>query len=314
MAKSVGELIVDLAKKAGIPETDKAIVDFVQDKELFTKMLPEGLDSGIDTQLISLKDAKNNHPDISAFYRKQNLDGLDAVINQILEEEKDETLKTDVTAEKNSFKRVTLLAKKIKELEGKKATANKDGKNDDKKALQDEIDRLNGLLATEKENNKKALEEEGKKTISFKKDYLLRSMLQAYKTTLDELPANVRSATLLNILTQDLQDNKAHFTFDENDNLVLLKLDGSNYYGDDNKQVDAKAFIEKTLSRNKLLKVNDQTPPNGNGDNNNGQQPPKQPAGGNGGNGGNQKNHTLSGLVQNSLKDLNQNNQVPVLG
>lgn len=312
MAKSVGEFIVDLAKKAGIPETDKAITDFVQDKDLFTKMLPDGIETGIDNQLISLKDAKNNHPDIKAYYHKQALDGLDAVINQILDEEKDETLKTDVTAEKNSYKKVTLLSKKIKELEGKKASASNSGKTDEKKELQTEIDRLNGELRSQKELIVQKEKEANDKVVKFKKDYQLRSMLQEYKTTLDELDPEVRTETLITQVNKELQDNKAHFTFDEHDNFTLSKLDGSNYYGDDNKQVNAKQFIEKVLSRKKLLKVTDQNP-NGNGDITNGRQP-SQPSGGSGGNGEPKKNHTLSALAQQSLKDLNANSQVPVMG
>jgi hypothetical protein len=34
---------------------------------------------------------------------------------------------------------------------------------------------------------------------------------------------------------------------------VLLKNDGTNFYGDSNQQVDAKQFVEQTLSNNKLL-------------------------------------------------------------
>lgn len=309
MAKSVGEFIVDLAKKAGIPETDKSIVDFVQDKELFTKILPDGIETGIDNQLISLKDAKNNHPDIKGFYHKQALDGLDAVIKQIIDDEKDDALKTEILAEQNTYKRVPLLTKKIKELENKKANS----KQSDKKELQDEIDKLNGLLRTEKENVAKALQDKDKEVVGFKKNYLIKSMLQAYKTTLDELDGEVRSTTLSTLLNKELQDNKAQLTFDEHDNLILLKQDGSNYYGDDNKQVDAKSFIEKTLSRNKLLKVNDQTQI-GNGDTTNGRQHQANPQGGSGGGEQPKKNHTLSGLAQEALKNLTTNANVSVMG
>lgn len=310
MAKSIGEFIFDLAKKAGIAETEPFMVAFAQDKELFTKNLSEDLEKGIDNKLISLADAKNNHPEIKGYYHKQVLDGMDSEITRILDELKDDEVKNQVLGEKNTYKRIGVLTGKIKELEGKKANAGKGG--DKSKELQDEIDRLNGELRNIKDSIPKIQQEADGKIVGFKKDYLLRSMLQQYKTTLDDLDSEVRATTLSTLINKELQENKAQFTFDEHDNFILLKADGSNYYGDDNKQVVPKAFIEKLLSRNKLLKVNDQSN-NGNGDNKNGQRQQQRPP--DNANGGEPtKNHTLSSLVKESLKNIDQNASVSVMG
>lgn len=310
MAKTLAQLIFDIATKAGIPETDPELLAVTEKKEVFELPVPDKLVAGIEGQLISIKDAKNNHPDIKSHYTASALDGVDKAILKIIEEYNDEPTKTELLAEKNTYNRLPLLHKKLKELEGKKAGASKG----DQKGLQDEIDKLNGQIREVKEQSTKALQDKDKEVVGFKKNYLIKSMLQGYKTTLDELDPEVRATTLSTLLNKELQDNKAHFTFDENDNLILLKTDGSNYYGDDNKQVDAKAFLEKTLSRNKLLKVTDQSS-NGNGDNNNnGQRQQQNPPGGNAGNGENKKNHTLSGLAQEALKNLQTNANVSVMG
>jgi hypothetical protein len=310
MAKTLAQLIFDIATKAGIPETDPELIALTENQEVFKMNVPDKLVGGIESQLISIKDAKNNHPDIKSHYTASALDGVDKLIAKIIEEYNDEPTKAELLAEKNTYNRLPLLAKKIKELESKKANAAKG----DQKGLQEEIDKLNGQIREVKEQSVKALQDKDKEVVGFKKNYLIKSMLQGYKTTLDELDGEVRATTLSTLLNKELQDNKAQLTFDENDNLILLKQDGSNYYGEDNKQVDAKAFLEKTLSRNKLLKVTDQNQ-NGNGDNSqNGQRQQANAQGGNAGSGDNKKNHTLSALAQGALKNLQTNANVSVMG
>lgn len=309
MAKTLAQLIFDIATKAGIAETDPELIALTENQDVFKLEVPDKLVGGIESQLISIKDAKNNHPDIKGFYTASALDGVDKAILKVLEEINDEQVKAEILAEKSTYNRVPLLTRKLRELENKKANANKG----DKAELQTQIDQLHAAIRLEKEDKQKALQEKDKEVVGFKKNYLIKSMLQAYKTTLDELDPEVRATTLTTLLNKELQDNKAQFTFDDNDNFVLLKQDGSNYYGEDNKQIDAKAFIEKTLSRNKLLKVTDPSS-NGNGDNNNNGQRNENPKGGSTNNGENKKNHTLSGLAQEALKNLQTNANVSVMG
>lgn len=306
MPVSVGEFLHNLAKKAGMNPEDENLKNFLLNGDLVKINVPEEIEKGIDNKLISLTDAKNNHPEIKNFYQKQALDGIDKSVDELLEElGADEETKTLIKSERSTYKRVPLLVSKVKELEARKA--NTSGKTD-KAEIQKEIDALHGQIRTEKENAQKLKVEYEEKLSTFKNEYKLESLLGQYKTIYDDLDADVKMTTLKTLINKNLQDNKGKFVVDENGNFILQKEDGTNYYGDNNQQIEPKSFVEQILSRNKLLKVTDQPP--GSGDTNNGQ-PPRQP---NGGQGGNTANKALSGLVQNSIKNLEQSNSVSVMG
>jgi hypothetical protein len=302
---TLGDFLHSLATKAGMNPDDADLKNFLLNGELMKIQVPEGVEKGIDNQLISVKDAKNNHQEIKNHYQKQALDGIDKTINDLLEELGiDEEVKTAVLGERSTYKRVPLLVSKIKELEAKKAAASGKG---DKAEIQKQIDDLHAQLKQANENTEKIKKESDQKVKQVELRYAVDSKLSPYKTIHDDLDPSVKREILKAIINKELQDNKVQWAIDENGTLSLQKEDGTSYYGDNHQLISPESFIEKTLSRNKLLKVSDQSS-NGNGDNRNGHQQPRS------GDGKTEKNHALSGLVQNSLKNLETNATTAVMG
>jgi hypothetical protein len=286
MPKSLGDFLHDLFKKAGQDVNEAAVKDFLSNT-VMTVEVPDAVVKGLDNNLLSVKDATNNHPDIKRYYTKAALDGVDSVINQLLEDMPDD-IKTEINGEKSSYKRISMVAAKIKELEEKKAGAGKG----DKGELQKQIDQLHSTLAAEKKAKDDLQKKFNQDLLTYRVDSQVENLVTGYKTTFDELDRSVKLATIKSLLNKELQDKDADFTFDEKGNFTLLKKDGSNFYGDNHQQVNPQQFVESLLSRNKLL-VTTPKPGDTNG------KPPIQPAGG----GGDKPtgNATLKSLAQEAL-------------
>lgn len=255
MAK-LKDFITALAKKAGYDTTTaeaKPFFDALPDTDV-----PEDIQKGIDQSLISLTEAKNNFPDLKNHYHKQALDGVDKGLAELMEDfQLDDQTKTEILAEKSTYKRVPNLARRLVELERKKA-ATTGGK--DKAAIQAEIDGLHSQLKTAKES----LETEKKNFEELRRQDKIQSKINVLfggmKTIHDELDPETRFTILHSQLQKALQDNQAKLTFDENGNFTILRNDGTNYFGENHQQVKPVQFIESILAKNKQLTV---TPPNG---------------------------------------------------
>lgn len=261
------DFITALAKKAGYDtesETAKPFFAALPDTEV-----PEDIHKGIDNSLISLTDAKNNHPEIKNYYQKQSLDGVDKVLNELLAEyELDENDKQEVINTRSTYQRVPLLTKKIADLVAKKNSA--DPK--DKKAIQQEIDNLHAAVKAEKEGraaDKKSFDDQ---MVSYKIKSRIDAALSPFKTIHDDQDPDVRSTILNTFLQKELQDNQAKFALDDQGNFILIKNDGTNYYGENHQQITPVKFIEQTLAKTKQLKVSSPAPSGAN--NTRGYQPP----------------------------------------
>lgn len=298
MAKQLGEFFVDIAKKSGINADDEALKTLLANGDFFKFELPDDLAKNIDTALISMKDAKNNHTDLKNHYTKQALDGLDSTINALLDELGiPEDMRNEIMLERSSYKRPAVLIRKVKELEQKKANADKP----DKAAIQKELDGLHAQLRAATDKEKQLESDYAKKEVNLRRQYRLGSMLSGYKTVFDTLDAEVKNTTLQALIDKNLQDNNAQMTFDENGNFVLLKKDGTNFYGDNNQQINAQQYIEQILSRNKAL-ITTQPPPAAGATPPNGQHltPPA------GGNGKPAANATFTDIMKETQNNWNQ--------
>lgn len=311
---TVGDFLAKLITKGGGNPADEKFKIFFGNAELVKAEVPDDVATTIDNGLISLKDAKNNHPDIKNHYTALALNGLDDKVNNTMDEwELPDDSKNRIKVDRNSYNRVSLLLKEVRELEQRKANADKP----DKIAIQKQIDDAKA----ESRTYQAAIEAEKVNAANQIKDFKLQmqrsKLYNGYKTVYDNLDSDVREAAIDALITKKLQDNGAHFTFDENGSFVLLKKDGMNFYGDDNKQVNAKQFIEQQLSQNKILAVTAPPPTQGS---NTQQQPNGQqanlPINGNNGNNGNNSSSsaTMKDLLKNSVADFANSNSVPVLG
>lgn len=313
---TVAEFIKSLVTKSGV-QVDEQVTALLSNESLANVEIPEVVASGIDNSLISLKDAKNNHPDIKKLYVSQALDTVDTSLVSMMEDfGMEEALRNEILQEKSTYKRIPLLVKKVRDLEAKKHTATS---STDKQALQKQIDELQGQLRARTAEQQALKAEFDKKVKDFKIQYKQDQLLGQYQTIYDNpnapLDSEVKSMTLRNLVGKALQENNATFDFDENGNFVLLKNDGGNYYGDNNQLVSPQQFAESVLSRNKLLIV---TQPNNNGAGAN-QKPggSQTPAGGQqpqGGQGGSAKgNNTLTALVNESRQHLENASKTAIM-
>lgn len=250
MAKIL-DFIKEQAKKAGINVEDDKFKTFFASDALKEVDVPDDLVAPIGAGLITIKDAKN-HSEIKNHYYKMALDGIDDSVTKVIGEyELDEDSKNIIGLTKNTYDKPAALAKAIKTAVEKKATAG----SADKQKIQQEIDALHAQLRVEKEKvtQAEAARESDRKGMNIQ--YKIDDMLREYKTIHDGLSPKNKSLIIQTLLKQGVQEKGAKWEIDENDNLVLIKTDGTALYGDNNTQVQPKGFIEKLLSDNKFLVV-----------------------------------------------------------
>jgi hypothetical protein len=314
MPKKLNEFLQSLIKKSGVELTDEQTA-MLNNEALSAVEMPDEIVNGVNNSLISLKDAKNNHTDIRSYYHKQLYDAWDASLLSLMDDmEFPEADKNEVLVERNTNKRLPLLVKKARELENKKATANMP----DKAAINKERDELNAKIRQEQEKYNKAIsdfeEQRRQDRINAKKD----ALIMPYKTIFDDLDMDVRNSTIRNLIDKNLQDNNAHFSFDENGNFVLQKKDGTNFFGEGNQQEFPATFVEKILSRNKILKTTSKEgsqPPageTGNNQNGNAQNPGGVNTTNGNGQGTNQAAY-LKSLNGRALADIKTNAENPII-
>jgi hypothetical protein len=316
MPKSAKDFLTVLLTKAGVKMDDEAITMALASAELATIQIPDALITPIDNGLLSVQAAKNNHPEIKGHYTAQALDSLDKELERAMDDYKlPDEIKTELKGEKSSYKRATLLAAKIKNLEEQKASSGKGEKD----VLQQEINKLNGELRDIKAKEQTIHEDYKKQLLDVKMGHSLGQLLGAYKTKFDELPANVKSSTLQAIINNSLTSDNAEFTVDEAGQLLLRKKGGDNFFGDDHSILTPKTYLDKILARDKILITTDQSQNNGGGANshnrNNGQtfqrQNQNQSNSGNNGNGNGKaaSNTAMQSLVEEALQGFSGNGQ-----
>jgi hypothetical protein len=303
MPKSVNAFLNELALKAGIKPDDKALVDLLSAAELQNVPVPDELANAIDKELVSIEQAKNNHPEIKPHYTSMALTGVDSEMDRVLDEYGvPDNIKLVVKNERNTYKRLPLLVKKLEEAKAAKAdTTDKT----EKQSLQREIDRLNGEIRTFKEQVDAVKKEYADKETNFRVEMQIDDMFAGYKTVFDDtLPKEARKAAMRTLVNKKLQEKNADLALDESGRLKLVGKNGANVFGDDNRPWDVQTLFDVTLSQNKILKVNDQPPVDPKAGNNQ-QQKPIIP-GDNGQGETPKKDRTLSSLVQRSLKDAEE--------
>lgn len=314
MAKKLSEFLQALVKKSGV-ELSPEQKELLSGETFAALEIPDEIITPIDTSLISLRDAKNNHSEIRNFYHKQVYDGVDAVMNNVMDElELDDAARNEIAVERNATKRLPLLVKKAAELERKKATANQPDKAAINKLMDDAQAEIRALKAKMTADAEQFKEMRRQDRIAMKKE----TLVLPYKTIFDDLDPEVKAISIRNLIDKELQDNNAKFDFDEHNNFVLVKNDGTNFFGENHTQEFPATFVEKVLSRSKVLKTTAPTPPQGqnagdaNGNNNN-QTPNGGNVNGNGG-GANNQSHLLKSLNGDALKTLEINAANPVFG
>jgi len=293
MAKKINEFLKALIIKAGgNPEDEKlktALAAITIDADVNDEVI-----NAIEQGLISIENAKNNHPDIKKHYTALALNGLDSELERLMEDERfDEATITELKGEKSSTKRAALIAKKIKELEAAKAGQGKA----ETKALNEKIAELNGELRKIKDNENNIKSEYEKKLRDKDKGYAMRNILSTYQTIYDKLDPETKNISINAILEKNLRSKGYQLDVDENGNLVIATKDGSTAFTDDHRPLTPKIFFDKVMADENLLVVSEGQNNNSNRNNNFN-------------NGGNQsRNNQNNGGNQNrNNQNQNQNN------
>lgn len=285
----LGELLNNLATKAGIKPENEDFKNFIIADALQKLEVPEQVATLITNNLISLQDAVNNHPKIKTVYHSQILDRLDKnIMERAPEYGLTPEMVEEIKAETNTYKKQELFEKRIKEVTEKRLSGDQKGQVVE---LQKQVDKLQNdlrLKADEVTNVQKDFE---RKHTEIRTDYDLRALFNEYDTTLADLPANVRNLSLKNLVFADLQKRGAVLSYDDNGSLVIKSKDGNNYYAEDNQQKTPKDIIAAVFAANNILKPSAPAPSTPAGGNTSGQNPRN-------GSGGNSTD------VNNSLKGL----------
>jgi hypothetical protein len=296
MAKKINEFLKTLIVKAGgNPEDEKlkaALAAIVADTEVNDDVV-----NAIEQGLISIENAKNNHPDIKKHYTALALNGLDSELERLMEDERfDEATITELKGEKSSTKRAALIAKKIKELEAAKAGQGKA----ETKALNEKIAELNGELRKIKDNENNIKSEYEKKLRDKDKGYAMRNILSTYQTIYDKLDPETKNISINAILEKNLRSKGYQLDVDENGNLIIATKDGSTAFTDDHRPLTPKIFFDKVMADENLLVVSGGNENQNNNRNNN--------SNNTGGNQNRNNNNTGGNQNRNQNQNQNQNN------
>jgi len=292
MAK-LKDFITALATKAGYDITSEAAKPFFD--TLPDTEVPEDIHKGIDNSLISLTEAKNNHGELKNHYMKLTLNGVDKTHQDLIDDfGLPEEIKNEILAEKNTFKRGPLLTRRIVELERQKL-ATTGGK--DKAAIQAEIDGLHASLKTEKEARLAEKQQFDNQRLQDRINSKKTVFYSGVKTIHDELDPETRYTIIDSQIQKELQDRQAKLALDDNGNVILMRNDGTNYFGENHQQVKPLQFIEQVLAKNKQIKVSDSSTGSNGAKPQNGTQPPAS-----GGNGAKEQNQAT--VINRNLQAL----------
>lgn len=255
-----GTLLSNLAKKAAVDvSTPEFIALLSHDIDI-----PDPIADSINKGLMDINAAKANK-DVRNAIRTEALNGVDTKVDELLTELglSDEDA-TPIKGEKNSYEKVALLTRKVKELEEKKSKSNKGA---DKEIYEKQIRELNDsikavkadLVKKEKEFNEAR---EGDLT-NFEQYKLLLGKNYVFP---DDMDTELKLQTALAAVNKSLQkDGFKMVRNPETGLLTVLKKDGTQAYNDKNELVEASSYIDGALAQNKLLKVTDQRQQQGGG-------------------------------------------------
>lgn len=254
-----GEFLNKLAKKAGVKLDNPALVALLAVKEFATAEIPDELANTIDSALMDLEAAKA-HPEVIKKIKTETLNGADKVIEDFLTGAgySDDEI-ADIRAEKNTFAKITKAATKIKDLESKKAAA----PAADKAALQKQIDDAKADLRKAAEVSETAINDlKASHTVEMT-DMNLKMILASKTLSLPkEMDPALKTQVALAAVKADLTA-KGFQIVNTNGVLEVKKTDGTDAYNQTHQKIGLIELIDGALAQQKLLAVNEPTPPGG---------------------------------------------------
>ena len=257
---NVSQYINKLASMSGISGDDEQLKTVLANENLQQVEINEDLANRINGSFLTVDSAKNNS-ELNKHFRATILNGLDAEMSTVMNElQLGDDIRSEIMSETNSFKRVPLLVKKIEALEKAKQGATQVDKN----ALQVEIERLNGQIATGNASAETKISDINKQWESRFLDQTMTTMLSGYNyATPVSKEANLLTAKAL--INQAINEKGLQVINNPNGGLKLTTSEGMDYY-ENNSIVSVSDFSDRVLTQHKLLVTNNggQTPQNPN--------------------------------------------------
>lgn len=255
MSKNVGNLLNDLAIKAGIPLTNPELVSLLQNAELVKIQVPDTLVSEIEKNLHTLTTAEpflkeKLSPAIKAEAYDRMNDALSATFDELVT---DPAARAELASEKMVTKKVVLALKKLSEVERKNTKSTDPEKY--KIDLENAKNALKAQLEADFTTRMTAKEKEFAAQLTDRDfDAMFSNYRYAAKDGLtnDDLILIAKSK-----VKAKMQADKAKYT-NKDGVLDLVKETGEDIFNSANGQkVNLKSYMEEVLSSSKLLQVSD---------------------------------------------------------
>lgn len=249
----IGELINNLAQKAGMQPDNADLKTLLASPELASINVPDALVTTLDSGLLSLEAAKNNHPDVKKKYFADAYDGIDKQLMALIANDTfDQSDVDEISREKSTSKKQELIISKLK-------TAAKSAKGADKDEINRQIAAAHEAARLAKQEVENVKSEYEGKISKIQLQAATKAIFGNYKTIYDDLPPAIKTATMEALIMQGLQDKNAELKTDEHGNLTLVSKDGSNVFGENHVQLTPQSFLDKTFAP--ILKVSGPTQP-----------------------------------------------------
>jgi len=250
---TLGELINNMAVKAGIASDDAKLKSLLATPELLNIQVDDSIVTALDNGLLSIEAAMNNHPKIKNKYFADVYDGIDKQLIKLIETDTfDQADVDEVKAEKSTSKKQELIVSKLKAMAKSAKGADKDEINKQLATAHEAARIAEAKVETTKQKYEAQIQD-----IQMKAS--LRAAFGKYKTIYDDLPEAVKTATFEAIVNQGLQDKNAILKTDEHGNLQLVGKDGSNVFGANHVHLTPASFLDQTFAP--VLKVSGPTKP-----------------------------------------------------
>lgn len=253
---NVGEFINAALIKAGVAPDNEFLKKILTNAELTKETVPDELVSQFNSTLLTIDQAKTNYDLKNHFYGAAL-----APVNKELQnlatafELSDEEI-AEINGVKSTFERIPLLQNKLNAAIQKKAAAS----GGDKGKHAEEIVRLNAEIAAAKAEKDNATREISSRYENQILDMALNNFMNQYSYT-EAIPKDVAAMTARNIFDQTVTSKRAKYKLVNNELTLVNADDESLPFMQENQPVQFKAFVDKIVADNKLLKTAPPTPP-----------------------------------------------------
>lgn len=253
---TLGEFINSALQKAGIASDNEYLKRVLQNPELTKETVPDEIVSQFNSTLLTLDQAKTNY-DLKNHFYGAALAPVEKELQNLATayELSDEDI-AEINAVKSTFSKIPTLKAKLDLAIQRKAAAS----GGDKNKHAEEIVRLNAEIAAAKAE-KEALS--SRITAEYENklvDMALSNFMNQYSYT-DAIPKDVAAMTARNIFEQTVNSKRAKYKLVNNELSLVNADDETLPFMQENQPVQFKAFVDKIVADNKLLKTATPAPP-----------------------------------------------------